>query len=219
MTAIVMDWRLDLIKAHRGLFNPRSGAPGAAQGYPDCGDGWRDILERTFARLEAALAAGGTFRSLQIKEKYGTLRLYWSGGMSDEVEAKVKEAIDLAEARSACTCEQCGEEGCLYRAGGVLMTRCTAHAKGQLVEVKPCLQNLHLVQRIVQGGARVISCCRYDRASDAFIDVSPHSLGIEEELHGEVSLPGVRRGRDVCLRRPPRLSELRLARRAARDRH
>jgi hypothetical protein len=139
--------------------------------------------------------------------------------MSDEVEAKVKEAIDLAEARSACTCEQCGEEGCLYRAGGVPMTRCTAHAKGQLVEVKPCLQNLHLVQRTVQGGAKVISCCRYDRATDAFIDVSPHSLGIEEELHGEVSLPGVRRGRDVRLRRPPRLSELRLARRAARDRH
>jgi len=179
MTAIVTDWRIDLIKAYHGLFHPPAGAPEAAQGYPHCGDGWRDLVERTFAKVEAALE-GGTFRALQIKEKYGTLHLYWSGGLSDEAEAKVQEAIDLAEARSACTCEQCGEEGYLYRTGGVLMTRCAAHAKGQPVVVKPGLRNLHLMQGIGQDGARVISCRRYDRATDTFIDVSPDSLKIEE---------------------------------------
>jgi hypothetical protein len=179
LTAIVTDWRVNLIKAHHGLFSPRSGAPGTAHGYPDCGDGWRELLERTFAKIEAALAEGGTFRVLQINEKYGTLHLYWSGGLSDEVEAKVQQAIDLAEARSASTCEQCGEEGCLYRAGGVLMTRCTAHAKGQPVAITPGLKNIHLVQRMVRGGTRVISCARYDRATDTFIDVSPDSLEIE----------------------------------------
>jgi hypothetical protein len=180
MTGIVTDWRIDLIKAHHGLFQPPAGAPKGAQGCPRCGDGWRDLLERTFTRIEAALAEGGTFRALQIKENCGTLRFYWSAGLSHEAEAKVQEAINQAEARSACTCEQCGEEGCLYRAGGVLMTRCTAHANGQPVEVKPRLANLHLVQRIVPGGARVISCCRYDRATDTFIEVSSDSLGIEE---------------------------------------
>jgi hypothetical protein len=181
MTAIVTDWRIDLIKAHHGLFHPPAGAPESAKGYPNCGDGWRELLERTLFKIEAALAEGGsTFSALPIKEKYGTLRFYWNGGLSDKAEAKVQEAIDLAEARSACTCEQCGEEGCLYRAGGVLMTRCAAHAKGEPLAVKPGLANLHLVQQIVHGGARIISCRRYDRATDTFVDVSPESLGIEE---------------------------------------
>src|ERR1700737_1507563 len=153
MTTVVTDWRIDLIKAHHGLFGPPRGPPEAAQGCPDCGDGWRDLLERTFTKIEAALAEGGTFRALQIKEKYGSLRFYWSGGLSDEAEAKAQAAIDLAEARSACTCEQCGEEGRLYRAGGVLMTRCTAHAKGQPVAVKPGLENMHIVQQIVRRRA------------------------------------------------------------------
>ncbi len=179
MTAIVTDWRIDLIKAYRGLFHPPAGAPEAAQGYPRCGDGWRDLVERTFPKVEAALE-GGTFRALKIKERNGTLYLYWSGQLSDEAEAKVREAINLAEARSGCTCEQCGEEGWLCRASGVLMTRCAAHAKGQPVVVKPELRNLHLVQGIGQDGSRVISCRRYDRANDTFIDVSPDPLKIEE---------------------------------------
>jgi hypothetical protein len=36
---------------------------------------------------------GGAFRVLQIKEKFGTLRFYWDGDMSDAVKAKVEEAI------------------------------------------------------------------------------------------------------------------------------
>jgi len=43
------------------------------------------------------------------KEKYATLRFYWEGALSPEANAKVEEIIDLAEARSACTCEVCGE--------------------------------------------------------------------------------------------------------------
>jgi hypothetical protein len=180
MTRSVQDWRIDLVEAHPGLFQPPAGVPEAAQGYPECGDGWRDLLERACARIEAALAQGGTFRALQIKEKYATLRFYWSGAPSEEAEARVEEAIDLAEARSACTCEECGEEGRLYRAGGWLMTRCAAHAKGRPVEVKPGLENIHIVERIVGDRARVVTCRRYVRETDSFVEVDPRSLGIEE---------------------------------------
>jgi hypothetical protein len=48
---------------------------------------------------------------LQIKEKFGTLRFYWDGTLSSEATAQVEEAIALAEARSACTCELCDAEG------------------------------------------------------------------------------------------------------------
>jgi hypothetical protein len=119
------------------------------------------------------------FSALQIKEKYGTLRFYWTGRLSKEAEARVDEAIDLAEARSACTCELCGEEGRLHRKGGWLMTRCAAHAEGRAVETELRFENVHIMERTV-GGTREVLCRRYDRATDSFIAVPPGSLGIEE---------------------------------------
>jgi hypothetical protein len=180
MTSTVQDWRVDLIEAHPGLFHPHTGAPGAAEGYPNCEEGWRDLLERACARIEAALVEGGAFRALQIKEKFGTLRFYWEKDMSDAAKAKVEEAIALAEARSACTCEICGAEGRLYSRGGWLATACAQHARGEAVPIKPGFENLRIVRRIVEGRVQVISCRRYDRAGDTFVDVDPKSLGIEE---------------------------------------
>jgi hypothetical protein len=96
MTSIVRDWRLELIEAHLNLFHRPAGAPEATQGYPICGDGWRDLLERLCTRIEAALADGaGSLRVLQIKEKYGTLRFYWRGELSDDSRMKIEEAIAL----------------------------------------------------------------------------------------------------------------------------
>ncbi|VIO79137.1 hypothetical protein CI41S_67050 [Bradyrhizobium ivorense] len=48
-----------------------------------------------------------TFKFSQIKEKYGTLRVYWDGSLSSEATIQVEEAIALAEARSATCCEIC----------------------------------------------------------------------------------------------------------------
>src|SRR4051812_31153935 len=96
------DWRIELMAAHPRLLG------GSSQGYAECGDGWRDLLERACVRIEAALGPGETFETLQIKEKYGTLRWYYTGRPSEAAKTQVEEAIDLAEARSACTCETCG---------------------------------------------------------------------------------------------------------------
>lgn len=180
MIDLKCDWRIILINAHRDLFRPPARAPVAAQGYPDCGQGWHDLLDRACLRIAAALAEGDTFQVVQIKEKFGTLRFCWRGKLSGVSRQKVEEAIDLAEARSACDCEQCGEEGRLYRAGCVLMTRCAVHGKGQPVAVKPGFENVHLVARIIGGQSRVTSR-RYDRATDSFVDVDPGALGIKEK--------------------------------------
>jgi hypothetical protein len=179
MTHTIQDWRVDLIEAHPVLFHPPAGAPEAAEGYPDCAEGWRDLLERACDRIKAALE-GGVLRVLQIKEKYATLRFYWGGELSPGAEAKVAEAIALAEARSACTCEICGAEGRLYSRGGWLATACTQHARGEAVPIKPRFENLRIVRRMLEGQVQIISCRRYDRAGDTFVDVDPKSLGIEE---------------------------------------
>jgi hypothetical protein len=181
MMASSTDWRAELIEAHPDLFHPPVDDPRVAQGSPECGEGWRDLLERAFARIRAAVQVdGGSFKITQIKEKYATLRLYWKGALSPEADAQVEDAVDLAEARSACTCELCGEEGRLYRAGGVLMTRCADHAQGSAVEIRPGFENIHIEERFV-GDRRVVRCRRYDRETDSFIDVDPSSLKIEGE--------------------------------------
>lgn len=180
MSGVVGNWRVELIEAHRELFQPPADTPLAAQGSPECDAGWRDLLERMCIRIRAAVQAdGGTFKFSQIKEKYGTLRVYWDGGLSPEASAQVEEAIALAEARSACTCELCGEPGRLH-GGGWLTTRCAAHAEGrQPVTVRAGLENIHVVRHGLGSDAR-IACRRYDRQKDVFVEVDPASVGIGE---------------------------------------
>jgi hypothetical protein len=180
MTSKVHDWRIELLNAHPRLFHGPINVPYAAEGYPNCEEGWRDLLERACARIEAALAEGGAFRVVQIKEKFGTLRFYWEGDTSDAVKAKVEEAIALTTARSACTCEICGAEGRLHNRGGWLATACAEHARGELAPIKPGFENVRIVRRMVEGRVRIIICRRYDWDADAFVDVDPKSLGIEE---------------------------------------
>ena len=180
MARIVRDWRAKLIEAYPDIFHPLPDNPGVAEASPECGEGWRDLLDRACARIRAVVHAdGGSFKATQVKEKYATLRFYWEGALSPEADAKVEEIIDLAEARSACTCEVCGEEGRLYQSGCWMMTRCAVHAEGHAVVIEPSFEDVYVKERIV-GQRRKITCRRYDRKTDSFIVIDPGSLGIEE---------------------------------------
>jgi hypothetical protein len=107
--------------------------------------------------------------------------VYWSGNVSPETTARINEAIALAEARSECTCETCGDEGQPYRHDGIYMTRCAAHAKGMSISAGPGRKSEHIVRDVVPDGGFRVARRQYDRDADAFIDVDPPSLGIEEE--------------------------------------
>jgi len=48
----------------------------------------------------------------QIKEKFGTLRFYYSGG-----DAKIDGIVTFAEHLSSVTCEQTGERGSMHKRG------------------------------------------------------------------------------------------------------
>ena len=55
----------------------------------------------------------------QVKEKFGTLRFYYTGG-DDIIDGMVR----MAESMSGCTCESCGNVG-ERRGGGWVHTYCT----------------------------------------------------------------------------------------------
>jgi len=59
----------------------------------------------------------------QVKEKFGTLRFYYSGG-DDSIDGMVR----MAESMSAVTCEECGIPGRI-RHGGWISTLCDEHAR------------------------------------------------------------------------------------------
>jgi hypothetical protein len=179
MAPIMKDWRIVLIQAHPTLFHPPADAPERAQGYPTCEGGWHGLLERLCVRIEAALAEGETIQVVQIKEKFAGLRFYWQGEVSPVTRARIHEAIALAEARSECTCELCGEEGRPYLHHGVYMTRCATHAKGRLLPAEPDQENVHVVRQATPDGFP-IAPRRYDRATDSFIEVPRGSPETEE---------------------------------------
>ncbi|HEY0570544.1 MAG TPA: hypothetical protein VGD16_03305 [Enterovirga sp.] len=172
------DWRIDLIRAHPRLFEIMPDEPERSFGYPLCEAGWRDILERLCIRIENALRANETFEFVRIKQKLGVLRVDWDGEVSEETKVPIGEAVNLAVARSACSCEICGAEGRLYSNRGWLATRCAEHAAGAPVPVRPGFENLRFMRRT--PGTANMYYARYDRETDTLTEVSPPSLGSEE---------------------------------------
>lgn len=92
----------------------------------ECGDGWEPLIRALSVEVEAIIAAlpkrqRANTKATQVKEKFGTLRFYLSGG-NDAIYA----AIERAEKVSAVTCEECGCAGKI-RSGGWIRVLCDAH--------------------------------------------------------------------------------------------
>jgi hypothetical protein len=180
MASADRNW-MQLIEAYPDLFRPPACAVKGTKGSPDCGPGWLDLLEKACIRIRAALPdRGGPFRFTQVKEKHGTLRIYWEGTLSAKAGAHVEEAIALAEARSACTCKFCGKPGRLYIRGVRLAMACAEHGRGEPALVRPGFEDLHLVRSFGDGDRQTVTCRRYDRETDGFVEVDSRALTIEE---------------------------------------
>lgn len=92
-------------------------------GYVAAGRGWFSLIEETLEQISDSLLPEELdgFRVSDIKEKYGTLRIY-----CDNAPDSVEAIIEVAERRSATTCDRCGDHG---RVGGRgwLASRCGRH--------------------------------------------------------------------------------------------
>lgn len=87
----------------------------------ECGDGWFNIIEKAAQEINRAGAdwIEDPPRASQVKEKYGTLRIYMQSE-NDEMDKVIRKA----EAESSKTCEVCGKPGKLYEINYWARTRC-----------------------------------------------------------------------------------------------
>lgn len=95
-----------------------------------CGDGWFDLIETLCSNIQSYIDNNKErdpsikqVEVLQIKEKFGSLRFYASGG-----NATTGGMIWFAESMSTKICEVCGKPGKRI-GGGWVRTLCEEHAK------------------------------------------------------------------------------------------
>jgi hypothetical protein len=90
----------------------------------ECGDGWYQLIDRLAHDLENEIEIMVTKddapktmwpRIAQVKEKFGCLRFYVHGELTDDMRARIRAAQD----ESAHVCENCGGTGEEYRDGWV----------------------------------------------------------------------------------------------------
>jgi hypothetical protein len=93
----------------------------------------KDTVNLEYKEKRLAEIVAGDFRKVpesipqvtldQVKEKFGTLRFYYTGG-DDEISGMVR----MAESMSGVTCEECGNPG-ERRGSGWIYTACDTHTK------------------------------------------------------------------------------------------
>ena len=178
-------WQSQLVARYPDLFNQDFNGKVVRSGYPEVDDGWRDLVETAIGRIANAVAAAPaeSLHIRQIKEKFATIRIYWSGdrGLTGAMSTAVDEAIELAEARSACTCEICGAPGRQFKFGGWVKTVCEEHgSKGVPAHEIPGPENIHITIRSIDGNP-VVRSRRYVRATDSFEEIDPYTLNVVED--------------------------------------
>jgi ribosomal protein S27E len=115
----------------------------------ECGDGWYNILDQLMGNIQHHIdwkekqrqwaidfnskAAPEEMRPVpdaipqvtldQVKEKFGSLRFYYTGG-----DDYISGMVTMAEAMTEVTCETCGKPGTQTK-GGWIKTACEEHTR------------------------------------------------------------------------------------------
>jgi hypothetical protein len=96
----------------------------------ECGLGWASLIGRLFDDVAAIVRpAGGRVEINQIKEKFGSLRFYYTPFVGQDECRRIEAAVDLAAYRSEVTCEECGRRGSMRDRGHWYSVRCNDHAE------------------------------------------------------------------------------------------
>lgn len=121
----------------------------------ECGVGWKDILERLFdVMAEQSRLSGSPVVVRQVKEKFGELRVYWTGeGLKEDARKAVRDAVEVATQESSAVCELCGKPGRqAVSKPGWWATRCPDHEQSGVRPVKPSTR----IRIVGKRGASII---------------------------------------------------------------
>ena len=102
-------------------------------------DGWFNIIRAMCMEIDARLKSMKepfNYEFVQIKEKFGTLRVYDNGH-----DDKIAGIIGMAESMSSMTCEFTGRPGRLCRSGSWYRTLCDEEAKNHGYVLAPSPEN------------------------------------------------------------------------------
>lgn len=106
------------------------------------GEGWHPILRDLEEKLNEI---SPDFTLQQVKEKFGGLRYYAQGGVSNHwTSEEFQNAILEAEEESFHICELCGEPGKTRSHRGWLKTLCEKHDAEREAAIKKELSELHV---------------------------------------------------------------------------
>jgi hypothetical protein len=125
----------------------------------ECGDGWFNILDQLMGNIQHHIdwnnqnfEKGYTqYKQVaqvtldQVKEKFGTLRFYYTGG-DDIIDGMVR----MAESMSGCTCEECGNIG-KSRGGGWIHTYCEPCEEKRELARKKAAEEYDLKKLLKEG--------------------------------------------------------------------
>jgi hypothetical protein len=92
----------------------------------ECGDGWFNILNMLMGNIQHHIDWKNRTEEVvaqvtldQVKEKFGTLRFYYSGG-----DDYISGLVSMAESMSGVTCESCGNPAGVQNNGGWMRAIC-----------------------------------------------------------------------------------------------
>ncbi len=120
---------LELCAKYPKIFINKEGTPATTWNF-ECKDGWFELIDQLCESIQNYINDNPNHkiqqvRAEQIKEKYGSLRFYYSGG--DEL---IEGMVWLAGSMSLHICEQCGAKGELRETKlGYYYTTCKLHVE------------------------------------------------------------------------------------------
>ncbi|MFZ6045801.1 antitoxin Xre/MbcA/ParS toxin-binding domain-containing protein [Pseudomonas sp. CR3202] len=139
----------------------------------ECLDGWSDLIEATLEIVRTyAEHQDIEVRVVQVKEKFGQLRIYQRGG--DEC---VDTALHIAELVSETVCECCGRPGEVTAREGWLQARCPEHVGWQQTGIEPRESGEEYIRMYVHTVTQLMSFFIFNANSVLWVQQPSVALG------------------------------------------
>jgi len=124
-----------LFDTYPQLFKPEARSNSLMRFGFSCDDGWFDLLHD----LCNGLSSYTDIEIIQVKEKFGMLRVYYSftnlESFTEEIKESMRKFVSEIENKSAHVCEVCGKKGKLRNELPWIKTLCIKHLRSKTAKV------------------------------------------------------------------------------------